>query len=86
MLIHQQEQPAPLQARTPGLSFCFSFPARGNGGSLVAESQFGSSQLFLLSINPSKSLSDLGHGTNLPVKPFISCKAATCDTRELCPS
>lgn len=75
------EQPAPLQARTHGLSFCFPFAALGSGGSLVTDSQFGSSQLFLLSINPSKSLSDLGTGTNLPVKPFISCKVAACDTK-----
>lgn len=79
-LIHQREQPTPLQGRTPGFSFWFAFPALQNGGSLVTQSQFGSAQLVLFSINPSNSLSDLGHVTNLPESQLISCKEG-CVTR-----
>lgn len=79
-LIHQREQPTPLQGRTPGFSFWFAFPALQNRGSLVTESQFGSAQLVLFSINPSNSLSDLGHVTSLPGSQLISWKegCVTC--------
>lgn len=73
-LIHQREQPTPLQGRTPGFSFWFAFPALQNGGSLVTQSQFGSAQLVPFSINPSNSLSDLGHVTSLPESQLISWK------------
>lgn len=49
------------------------FPSSAERGSLVTESQFGSAQLVLFSINPSNSLCDLGHVTKL--------EGGMCDTQ-----